>query len=124
MAAQLLRRHEAHCSDGLSRVRINGFPWTGRQKLREPEAKSMTFGSSPVSRRTRKREDWQITALAGYASLTGQPLAFSSHFSAFTPFTSSQRQREASPTKAGRRIVGNNRFAKAGAKISAKLSVR
>jgi len=37
MAAQLLRRHEAHCSDGLSPVRINGFLSAGRQKLREPK---------------------------------------------------------------------------------------
>ena len=27
----------AHGSNGLSRIRINGFLWTGRQKLREPE---------------------------------------------------------------------------------------
>ena len=37
MAAQLFRRHVAHCSDGLSRIRINRFLWAGRQKLREPE---------------------------------------------------------------------------------------
>ncbi len=39
------------------------------------------------------REDWVPTC------------AF--HFSAFTPFTISQRQRDASPTKAGIRMVGN-----------------
>ena len=37
MAPQLFRRHAAHCSDGLSRIRINGFLWNGRQKLRQPE---------------------------------------------------------------------------------------
>jgi len=38
MAAQLFRRHVAHCSDGLSRVRINGFPWTGRQNFASPKS--------------------------------------------------------------------------------------
>jgi hypothetical protein len=37
MARQLFRRHVAHCSDDLSRIRINSFLWTVRLKLREPE---------------------------------------------------------------------------------------
>jgi hypothetical protein len=37
MAAQLFGRHVAHCSNGLSWVCINGFLWTGRQRLRKPE---------------------------------------------------------------------------------------
>jgi len=37
MATQLFRRHVAHCSDDLSRIRINSFLWNVRLKLREPE---------------------------------------------------------------------------------------
>src|SRR5215468_1640869 len=42
----------------------------------------------------------------------------------FTPLTISQRQSDISPTKEGRRMAGNIRFAKLGAIISAKLSIR
>ena len=37
MAAQLFGGHVAHCSDGLPRVRVNRFLWTGGQELRKPE---------------------------------------------------------------------------------------